>query len=103
MILAAPAGYFGGGAQGSLAAPPPVHERLHVPSSRPPLRGVVVDFKLRSPHSSFVINARTFADGQQGASAERWEIESEALPVLRTMPMTVRTSIRRLSICSTFD
>ena len=55
------------------------------------LRGVVVDFKLRSPHSSFVIDARTFADGQQGASVERWEIESEALPVLRTMGIDANT------------
>lgn len=55
------------------------------------LRGVVVDFKLRSPHSSFVVDARTFADGQQGASVERWEIESEALPVLRTMGIDAAT------------
>ncbi len=56
------------------------------------LRGVVVDFKLRSPHSSFVVDARTFADGQQGATVERWEIESEALPVLRTMGIDANTS-----------
>jgi hypothetical protein len=50
------------------------------------LRGVVVDFKLRSPHSSLIVDARAFADGQsRGAGVERWEIEWEALAGLRTV------------------
>ena len=50
------------------------------------LRGVVVDFKLRSPHSSFVIEARAFSkDGVEiGNGIARWEIESESVPVLRS-------------------
>jgi hypothetical protein len=42
------------------------------------LRGVVVDFKLRSPHSSFVVDARVFS--KDGAPLDdhvaRWEVES---------------------------
>ena len=50
------------------------------------LRGVVVDFKLRSPHSSFVVDARAFSkDGVEiGNGVARWEIESESVPVLRS-------------------
>ena len=50
------------------------------------LRGVVVDFQLRSPHSSFVIDARAFSkDGAEiGNGVARWEIESESVPVLRS-------------------
>ncbi len=50
------------------------------------LRGVVVDFKLRSPHSSFVIDAREFSkDGVEiGSGVARWEVESESVPVLRS-------------------
>jgi hypothetical protein len=50
------------------------------------LRGVVVDFKLRSPHSSFVVDARAFSkDGVEiGGGVARWEVESESLPVLRS-------------------
>jgi hypothetical protein len=50
------------------------------------LRGVVVDFKLRSPHSSFVVDARAFSkDGVEiGNGIARWEIESESVPVLRS-------------------
>ena len=50
------------------------------------LRGVVVDFKLRSPHSSFVVDARVFS--KDGAPLDdhvvRWEVESESVPVLRS-------------------
>jgi hypothetical protein len=50
------------------------------------LRGVVVDFKLRSPHSSFVVDARAFSkDGVEiGSGVARWEVESESVPVLRS-------------------
>lgn len=49
------------------------------------IRGVVRDFKLRSPHSSFVVEGRVFADGRAAGPVERWELEWEALPPLRTL------------------
>jgi hypothetical protein len=53
-------------------------------SKRIEIRGTVVDFKLRSPHSSMVVEGIAFVDGvQQGDQAERWEIESSALSGLR--------------------
>jgi hypothetical protein len=56
------------------------------------LRGVVVDFKLRSPHSSLIVDARVFMDGQpRGNAVQRWEIESEALPPMRTMGIDADT------------
>jgi Family of unknown function (DUF6152) len=57
------------------------------------LRGVVVDFKLRSPHSSFVVDARVFS--KDGAPLDdhvaRWEIESESVPVLRSYGVDAST------------
>jgi hypothetical protein len=48
------------------------------------IRGVVVDFKLRSPHSSMVVDGIGYIDGVALSSEpERWEIESSALPGLR--------------------
>ena len=51
------------------------------------LRGVVVEFKLRSPHSSFVVDARVFS--KDGAALDdhvaRWEVEWESVPVLRSL------------------
>lgn len=48
------------------------------------IRGTVVDFKLRSPHSSVVVDGYAFIDGvQQSDGVERWEIESSAAPGLR--------------------
>jgi hypothetical protein len=48
------------------------------------IRGVVVDFKLRSPHSSMVIDGIGYVDGvAMSAQPERWEIESSALPGMR--------------------
>jgi hypothetical protein len=56
------------------------------------LRGVVVDFKLRSPHSSLIVDARAFADGQsRGAGVERWEIEWDALAALKTIGIEATT------------
>jgi hypothetical protein len=48
------------------------------------IRGVVVDFRLRSPHSSMVIDGIGYIDGVAlSTEPERWEIESSALPGLR--------------------
>lgn len=57
------------------------------PQARIELRGVVVDFKLRSPHASFVVDARVLdADGGERASTvARWEVEWEAAPMLQTI------------------
>lgn len=49
------------------------------------LRGTVVDFKLRSPHSSMVIEGQQFVDGAPVGAVERWEIESFANGGLRAM------------------
>jgi len=49
------------------------------------LRGVVVDFKLRSPHASFVIDARVFENGEPKDPVARWEVEWESAPMLRTL------------------
>ncbi|HEX5419514.1 MAG TPA: DUF6152 family protein, partial [Gammaproteobacteria bacterium] len=49
------------------------------------IRGTIVDFKLRNPHSSFVIEGVRFADGAaQGSGVERWEIEADATAFMRT-------------------
>jgi hypothetical protein len=49
------------------------------------IRGVVVDFKLRNPHSSLVVDGLAFVDGvSQGRGAERWEIEADATAPMRT-------------------
>jgi len=48
------------------------------------IRGTVVDFRLRSPHSSMVVDGIGYIDGVALSSEpERWEIESSALPGLR--------------------
>ena len=48
------------------------------------IRGEVVDFKLRSPHSSMVVNGFLYVDGvRQGDNPEQWEIESSAASGLR--------------------
>jgi len=50
------------------------------------IRGVVVDFKLRSPHASLVVDGQSYVDGVlQDESVQRWEIESSAAPGLRAM------------------
>jgi hypothetical protein len=55
------------------------------------LRGIVVDFKLRSPHASFIIDGRVFADGEPQGSVERWEVEWESAPMLRTLGIEAGT------------
>jgi len=49
------------------------------------IRGVIVDFKLRNPHSSIVVDGLVFIDGlRQATAAERWEIEADATAPMRT-------------------
>jgi hypothetical protein len=62
-------------------------------ASRIELRGVVVDFKLRSPHASFVVDARAFdPDGdERGAAVARWEVEWESAPMLKTLGIDAET------------
>ena len=55
------------------------------------LRGEIVSFKLRSPHASFVIDAQEFIDDQPVGEVERWEIESESVPVLRSLGIDADT------------
>ena len=49
------------------------------------LHGVVVDFKLRSPHASFVVDGRVFEDGAPKDPVSRWEVEWESAPMLKTL------------------
>ena len=50
------------------------------------IRGTVVDFKLRSPHASMVIDGISYVDGiAQESEPQRWEIESQAAAGLRAM------------------
>lgn len=47
------------------------------------IRGTVVEFKLRSPHSSFVVEGSSYVGGvRQSDDVETWEIESESVPTL---------------------
>ena len=56
------------------------------------IRGVVIDFKLRNPHSSLVVDGSAFVDGvRQSGDVKRWEIESFSLPDLRRMGIEVDT------------
>ncbi len=56
------------------------------------IRGVVIDFKLRSPHSSLVVDGWAFVDGvRQSGDVKRWEIESFSLPGLRRMGIEADT------------
>jgi hypothetical protein len=50
------------------------------------IRGTVVDFKLRSPHASLVVDGQSYVDGVlQDETIQRWEVESSAAPGLRAM------------------
>ena len=56
------------------------------------IRGVVIDFKLRNPHSSVVVDGWAFVDGvRQSDDLKRWEIESFSLPGLRRMGIEADT------------
>ena len=50
------------------------------------IRGTVVDFKLRSPHSSMVVDGISYVNGvAQESQPQRWEIESAAAAGLLRM------------------
>ena len=57
-------------------------------ASRIEVRGTVVDFKLRSPHSSLIIDGRVYEDGNPVGEVERWEVESMATAGMRRMGVT---------------
>lgn len=72
----------------SLALPVQAHHSftLNFDMSRQiELRGTVVDFKLRSPHSSMVIEGMQYEEGNPVGTVERWEVESLAAGGLRGM------------------
>jgi Family of unknown function (DUF6152) len=49
-------------------------------------RGTVVEFRLKSPHSTLVIDTAVFQDGSGDSTIERWEIETPPVgPMLRTL------------------
>ncbi len=61
------------------------------------LRGIVVDFKLRSPHASFVVDAQLFeenGDEPLESKHNRWEIEWESAPMLKTLGVEPDTFAR---------
>jgi len=55
------------------------------------LEGTIVDFKLRNPHASFVIEARIVSDGEPPGDVATWEIESESVSMLRTLGIDAHT------------
>ncbi len=56
------------------------------------IRGVVVDFKLRSPHASLIVDGQSYVNGVlQDATVQRWEVESSAAPGLRAMGISADT------------
>jgi len=58
-------------------------------ASRIEIRGTVVDFKLRSPHASMVVDGiRYVNDEPQEEEVQRWEVESMAAAGLRQMGMS---------------
>lgn len=80
---------------GFLALPAAAHHSVttHFDMTRSiEIRGVVVDFKLRSPHASLVVDGQSYVDGVlQDETVQRWEVESSAAPGLRTMGITPDT------------
>jgi hypothetical protein len=62
---------------------------LHFDMSRQiEIRGIVVDYKLRSPHSSLVVDGISYIDGvAQETTPVRWEIESSAAAGMLRMGM----------------
>ena len=60
--------------------------------SRIEVRGTVVDFKLRSPHSSLIVDGISYVDGvAQGDEVLRWEVESMATSGMRRMGVSSDT------------
>ncbi|MDG2177058.1 MAG: DUF6152 family protein [Gammaproteobacteria bacterium] len=58
-------------------------------ANRIEIRGTVVDFKLRSPHASMVVDGISYVnDEPQEEVVQRWEVESMAAAGLRQMGMS---------------
>jgi hypothetical protein len=55
------------------------------------LRGTIVDFKLRNPHASLVVDARVVSEDEPRGAVARWEIESETVSMLRTLGIDAQT------------
>ena len=55
------------------------------------LRGTIVDFKLRNPHASLVVDARIVTSGDPDGPVSRWEVESESVSMLRTLGIDEQT------------
>jgi hypothetical protein len=55
------------------------------------LRGTIVDFKLRNPHASLVVDAQMVTNGEPRGAVARWEIESETVSMLRTLGIDAQT------------
>jgi hypothetical protein len=56
------------------------------------IRGTVVDFKLRNPHSSLVVHGIAYENGTAlGETAQDWEIESSAVKGLTGMGITAES------------
>ncbi len=62
------------------------------------LRGTIVDFKLRNPHASLVVDAQVVTNGESRGAVARWEIESQAVSMLRTLGIDAQTFERGDSI-----
>src|SRR5262249_2469252 len=79
----------------ALAVPATAHHSVttHFDMTRSiEVRGVVVDFKLRSPHASLIVDGQSYVDGVlQDEAVQRWEVESSAAPGLRAMGITPDT------------
>ena len=66
---------------------------LHFDMSREiEIRGTVVDFKLRSPHASLVLDGISYVDDEpQETEPRRWEVESSAAAGMRRMGIDADT------------
>ncbi len=63
------------------------------------VRGTVVDFKLRSPHSSLIVDGISYIDGvAQGDEVQRWEVESMATSGMRRMGVNAESFVPGQSI-----
>jgi hypothetical protein len=78
-----------------IAVPAPAHHSVtaNFDASREiEIRGTVIDFKLRSPHSSLVVRGRAFENGSALDETEQdWDIESSALKGLMGRGITAES------------
>ena len=63
------------------------------PEAQIELHGVVVDFKLRSPHASFVLDVADNDGDERDSAVRRWELEWEPVPMLRTIGIDAQTFV----------